>query len=141
MGGGMSMKLACDAADMFASIAYSAFDSMPDEDWACHPLRPIATLAFRSTGDPIVPYAGAVDTIPPNGNPNLVTFIGAEANLTKWGMLDGCTGTPEAVGTGCRYYRQCSAGVEVGLCTKQGGGHDYMDAAAGWAFMKQHPMP
>lgn len=141
MGGGMSMKLACEAADVFASIAYSAFDLMPEEDLPCHPSRPIAALAFRSTGDPIVPYPGAVDTIPPNGNPNLVTFIGAEANLTKWGMIDGCTGTPEAAGNGCQYYRQCSAGVEVGLCTKQGGGHDYMDAAAGWAFMKQHPLP
>jgi polyhydroxybutyrate depolymerase len=141
MGGGMSMHLACNAADLFASIAYSAFDMMPEQDWPCTPSRPIPALAFRSTGDPIVPYRGAANTIPPNGNPNLVTFIGAEANLTKWGALDGCTGTPEDAGGGCKYFRQCSGGAEVGLCTKQGGGHDYMPAAPGWAFLKQHPMP
>jgi polyhydroxybutyrate depolymerase len=141
MGGGMTIFLACNAADLFASVAYSAFDLMPDADEPCHPSRPIPELAFRGTADPIVPYAGAVDTIPPNGNPNLVTFIGAEANLTKWSMLDGCTGTVEQAGGGCEYYRQCSGGAEVGLCTIQGGGHDPMDAAAGWAFLKQHPMP
>ena len=141
MGGGMAMYLACNAADRFASIAYSAFDLMPEEDEPCHPSRPIAELAFRSTGDPVVAYAGAVDTVPPNGNPNLVTFIGAQANLEKWASLDGCTGSPEDAGGGCQYYRQCNDGVEVGLCTKQGGGHDYMDAASAWAFLKKHPMP
>jgi polyhydroxybutyrate depolymerase len=141
MGGGMSMHLACNAGDLIASIAYSAFDMMPEQDWPCAPSRPIAALAFRSTGDPIVPYAGAVNTIPPNGTSALVTFIGAEENLTKWSALDGCTGSPEDAGGGCKYFRQCAAGVEVGLCTKPGGGHDYMDAAPAWAFLKQHPMP
>jgi polyhydroxybutyrate depolymerase len=141
MGGGMSMHLACNAADTFASIATSAFDLMPDEDWPCHPSRPIAMISFRSTGDPIVPYAGAVDTIPPNGTPTLVTFIGAEANFAKWAALDGCTGSVAAMGSGCQSYTTCAAGAEVALCTKTGGGHDYMDAAAGWAFLKRHPMP
>jgi polyhydroxybutyrate depolymerase len=141
MGGGMSMHLACNAADLFASIAISAFDLMPEEDWPCAPSRPIAMLAFRSTGDLIVPYAGAVDTIPPNGTSTLVTFIGAEANLARWGALNACTGTPADMGGGCQYFTTCSAGVEVGLCTKQGGGHDFMDASAGWAFLKRHPMP
>ena len=137
----MTMKLGCDAADVFASIAYSAFDLMPDADWPCQPSRPIAALAFRSMGDPIVAYGGAVDTIPPNGNPNLVTFIGAEVNFAKWASFAGCADGAQAESVGCQYHHQCSAGVEVGLCTKQGGGHDYMDAAAGWAFLEQHPMP
>lgn len=141
MGGGMSMHLACNAADVFASIATSAFDLMPDEDWPCAPSRPIAMISFRSTGDPIVPYAGAVDTIPPNGTATLVTFIGAESNFAKWAALDGCTDAPTDLGGGCQTRTQCSAGVEVSLCTRQGGGHDYMDAAAGWAFLKRHPMP
>jgi polyhydroxybutyrate depolymerase len=141
MGGGMSMHLACNAADVFASIAISAFDLMPEEDWPCAPSRPIAILSFRSTGDAIVPYAGAVDTIPPNGTATLVTFIGAEANLAKWAALDGCTGAAADMGGGCKLHTTCSAGVEVGLCTKQGGGHDFMEAAAGWAFLERHPMP
>jgi polyhydroxybutyrate depolymerase len=141
MGGGMSMHLACNATDLIASIAYSAFDMMPEQDWPCVPSRPIAALAFRSTGDPIVPYAGAANTIPPNGTSALVTFIGAEANLAKWAGLNACSGSPEDAGGGCKYHRQCTDGVEVGLCTKQGGLHDYMDAAPAWAFLKQHPMP
>ena len=98
-------------------------------------------ISFRSTGDPIVAYGGAKNTIPPNGNPNLVTFIGAEANFAKWSAFDGCTGAPVDMGGGCKYQTECNDGVEVALCTKQGGGHDWMDAAAGWAFLQRHPFP
>jgi polyhydroxybutyrate depolymerase len=136
----MSIYLACHAADLFASIAYSAFDLQPEKDEPCQPARPISELAFRSTGDPIVAYNGATDTIPPNGNPNLVSFIGAKANQQKWAQLNGCTGMAESMGN-CSYFRQCAQGTEVGLCTTQGGGHDYMDAAPAWEFLKRHPMP
>jgi polyhydroxybutyrate depolymerase len=141
MGGGMSMHLACNAADLFASVATSAFDLMPEEDWPCQPSRPIPLITFRSTGDFLVPYAGAVDTIPPNGTPTLVTFIGAVANFEKWASLDGCTGSPTATGAGCQIYTECAGGAEVELCTKQGGGHDYMPADVAWEFLKRHPMP
>jgi polyhydroxybutyrate depolymerase len=141
MGGGMSMHLACNAADVFASIATSAFDMMPEADWPCAPSRPISMITFRSTGDPLVPYNGAVDTIPPNGTATLVTFIGAEANFMKWAALNACTDAPQAAAAGCQLHSACGGAVAVELCTKQGGGHDYMDAAQGWAFLKQHPMP
>jgi hypothetical protein len=42
---------------------------------------------------------------------------------------------------GCQTYQQCAAGVEVTLCTKQGGSHDTGDANLGWAMLKKHPMP
>jgi polyhydroxybutyrate depolymerase len=141
MGGGMSMFLACNASDVFASIATSAFDLQPEADEPCKPSRAISVIDFRSTADPIVAYAGAKDTIPPNGTPTLVTFIGAEATLMKWGTLDGCTGSPQAQANGCQTYTQCNAGTEVTLCTKQGGGHDLMDPAPAWEFLKRHPMP
>jgi polyhydroxybutyrate depolymerase len=141
MGGGMSMFLACNATDVFASIATSAFDLQPEEDEPCKPSRPIALIDYRSTGDPIVAYAGAKDTIPPNGTATLVTFIGAVTTLMKWAGLNGCTGSAEALGNGCQTYSQCSAGTEVTLCTKQGGGHDLMDPAPAWEFLKRHPMP
>jgi polyhydroxybutyrate depolymerase len=141
MGGGMSMHLACHAADRFASVAASAFDMMPEADWPCSPSRPIPIILFRSTGDPIVPYAGAVNTIPPNGTPALVTFIGAKENLAKWAGLNGCTDAAASLGGGCELHSACGDGVEVELCTKQGGGHDYMDASVAWEFLKRHPLP
>jgi polyhydroxybutyrate depolymerase len=140
MGGGMSMFLACNATDVFASIATSAFDLQPDADEPCKPSRPIALIDFRSTADPIVAYAGAKDTVPPNGTATLVTFIGAEATFMKWAGLNGCMGSPQAQANGCQTYGQCAGGTEVTLCTKQGGGHDLMDPAPAWEFLKRHPM-
>ena len=142
MGGGMSMFLACNAADVFASIATSAFDLQPEVDEPCKPSRPIAIIDFRSTADPIVPYPGAKDTIPPNGTPTLVTFIGAEATAMKFAGFNACMGAAQpGGGTGCVSYPQCAAGTEVILCTTQGGGHDLMDPARAWEFLKRHPMP
>jgi polyhydroxybutyrate depolymerase len=141
MGGGMSMKLACDAADIIAAIAPSAFDLMTENEWPCHPTRPITIIQFRSTGDPIVPYTGG-PTSPPNGLPITVDFLGAEANFMKWAQLDGCTGSPAAAGgNGCRTYSQCPQGAEVTLCTTQGGSHDYGDPDIAWEMLKKHPLP
>jgi polyhydroxybutyrate depolymerase len=55
--------------------------------------------------------------------------------------LNGCAGEPKETGNGCKAYTQCNAGVEVTLCTKQGGGHDAGDPNLGWDMMKKHPMP
>ena len=141
MGGGMTMFLACNATDVFASIATSAFDLQPEEDEPCHPSRPISVIDFRSTADPIVAYPGAKDTVPPNGTPTLVTFIGAQNTAMKWATLDGCMSSPQMGANGCVTYSPCNADTEVVLCTTQGGGHDLMDPASAWAFLKRHPMP
>jgi polyhydroxybutyrate depolymerase len=140
MGGGMSMKLACDASDLIAAIAPAAFDLMTENEWPCQPSRPITIIQFRSTGDPIVPYEGGA-TSPPNGLPITVDFLGAEANFTKWSQLDGCTGEPAMGSNGCRTYSQCQAGAEVTLCTTQGGSHDYGDPEIAWEMLKKHPLP
>jgi len=46
--------------------------------------------------------------------------------MKKWAELSGCTGSAADIGNGCQGYAasQCPAGVEVILCTKQGGGHE-----------------
>ena len=38
MGGGMSYKLACDAADIIAAVAPAAFELMEDNEWPCNPV-------------------------------------------------------------------------------------------------------
>jgi polyhydroxybutyrate depolymerase len=141
MGGGMSHSLACNAADVFASVAPAAFDLLEDSEEPCHPSRPITEISFRGTADPIVPYAGGASN-PPNGLNVTIHFLGAVGTFQKWAQLDGCTGSPSAADShGCSTYSQCQAGVEVTLCTTQGGGHVTGDPQIGWAMLKAHPMP
>jgi polyhydroxybutyrate depolymerase len=144
MGGGMAMKLACDAADIIAAVAPAAFDLMdPSNGWNCQPSRPITVISFRSTGDPVVPYTGGA-THPPNGLPITITFLGAVGTFQKWAQLDQCSGSPtdnSSLGTGCQTYTQCAKGVDVTLCTKQGGGHDTGDPNVGWSMIKGYTLP
>ena len=144
MGGGMSLDLACNAADIIAAIAPAAFDLMADSNnWPCHPARPITVIDFRSTADPIVPYMGGA-TNPPNGLPVVITFLGAQATFQKFAQLDQCTGSPmdnSALAAGCQTYTQCTQGVQVTLCTKQGGSHDPGDPNVAWSVLKNYTLP
>lgn len=139
MGGGMSFKLACDAADLFAAVAPAAFELMEEDEWPCHPSRPITVIAFNGTADFIVPYMGGASN-PPNGLPITNHFLGAEGTFMKWQQLDGCSGTPTMTGD-CTTYTQCSAGVEVTSCIKQGGGHDTGDPNVAWDTLKRFTLP
>lgn len=141
MGGGMSHMLACNAADVFAAVAPAAFDLLDESEEPCHPARPITEITFRGTADPIVPYAGGASR-PPNGLNVTIHFLGAVGTFQKWANLDGCTGSPSAAdASGCQTYSQCQAGVEVTLCTAQGGGHVTGDPNIAWNMLKRHPMP
>jgi polyhydroxybutyrate depolymerase len=140
MGGGMSQFLGCNAADVFAAIAPSAFDLLQESEEPCHPSRPISVILFRGTADNIVPYAGGASR-PPNGLNVTIHFLGARATFQRWAELNGCTGSPVAGAGGCETYAQCREGAEVTLCTAQGGGHSSGDERAGWEMMKKHPIP
>jgi polyhydroxybutyrate depolymerase len=140
MGGGMSYYLACNAADVFAAVAPSAFDLLAEDEMPCKPVRPISVISFRGTSDPIVPYTGGASS-PPNGLNVTIHFRGAEATFEHWSTLNGCMGEPMSTSGGCQTYSECAEGTEVTLCTKQGGSHDPGDAKLGWEMMKRHPMP
>ncbi len=136
MGGGMSHYLACNAADVFAAAAPSSFDLLVPDEEPCMPSRPISVLAYRGTADTEVPYAGGPG---PNGR---ITFLGAQGSFERWAEIDGCTDSPTASDSnGCSYYEQCDAGVEVGLCVKQGGGHAPGDPNVGWSFLSKFTLP
>jgi polyhydroxybutyrate depolymerase len=141
MGGGMSHMIACNAADIFAAVAPSAFDLLEETEEPCHPARPITEITFRGTADPIVPYAGGASR-PPNGLNVTIHFLGAVGTFQKWASLDGCTGSPSAAdANGCQTYSQCQAGVEVTLCTTQGGSHTTGNANIGWNTLKRFALP
>jgi polyhydroxybutyrate depolymerase len=139
MGGGMVNTLACGAANVFAAFAPAAFDLLQDTVAECKPSRPIAVISFRGTADTLVPYGGGYSAVVP-GMP--VTFLGAKGTFQKWAEIDGCTGSPSAENSnGCSTYSNCQGGVEVVLCTKQGGGNEAGIPSIAWPLLKLHPMP
>ncbi len=138
MGGGMSHYLACHAADVFAAVAPAAFDLLDENVENCKPSRPITVVAFRSTGDPVVPYDGGYSAVVP-GMP--ITFMGAKSTLAKWGEINECQGSAEDVGDGCETYANCKDGVTVTLCTTQGGGHDFGKPNISWPILKENVLP
>ena len=139
MGGGMAYYVACHAADVFAAVAPAAFDLLQENVGDCQPPRPITVISFRGSADTLVPYDGGPSAVVP-GMP--VTFLGAQGTFQKWAEIDQCTGAPSAQdGNGCSTYSNCQGGVEVVLCTKQGGGQEQGNASVAWPVLKLHPLP
>lgn len=134
MGGGMSHYLACKAADVFAAVAPAAFDLLVPEEQTCEPSRPISVLAFRGTQDTTSPFNGGPG---PSGR---ATFEGAYGSFERWREMDGCNEVNSVEGD-CTTHTECSEGVEVALCVKDGGGHATGDANVGWAFLKRFTLP
>lgn len=79
-GGGMSARMACDAADLIAAAAPVAggYGTLPD----CRPSRPVPVLEIHGTDDRIVPYGGKG----PKGSGAVPSF------LAQWRRLDACQG-------------------------------------------------
>ena len=137
-GGGMVYELACRSADVFAAVAPAAFDLLQENVDDCAPSRPITEISFRGTDDPRVPYAGGPSSLVP-GMP--ITFLGARATFQRWAALNHCTGTASAEDVnGCSAYSSCDGGVEITLCTKQGGRDEPGNASIAWPVLKRHTL-
>lgn len=104
-GGGMSARLACDAADVIAAAAPVAggYGSLP----ACHPSRPVPILEIHGVVDHVVPYRGTG----PSSAGAVPTF------LAQWRRLDGCTGAARRTTPGARVvqlrWASCAGGAIV----------------------------
>jgi polyhydroxybutyrate depolymerase len=122
-GAGLSHRLACEAADVFAAIAAASADLVTDP---CTPARPISELSVRGESDRLVAYEG--------GNTGSTGWYspGAKGTLELWKNIDGCTGTPMTTLQYCETFTTCSAGVEVTLCSLPGVGHILYDNALGF---------
>ena len=137
-GGGMAHYLGCHAADVIAAVAPAAFDLLAENVDDCQPQRAITEISFRGTEDPRVPYDGGSSSLIPSMP---VTFLGAVGTFDTWASIDGCTDTPAAAdANGCARYSTCRDGVEVVLCTKQGGGDDPGDPSLAWPVLMRHPL-
>jgi len=139
MGGGMTHYSACHLADIFAAVAPAAFDLLQENVSACKPSRPLSVISFRSTGDPTVTYDGGYSNAV-TGMP--INFLGAKATFLKWSQINQCTGSPSTEdANGCSTYSSCASGVQVTLCSKKGGGHDYGNATVAWPLLKKYTLP
>jgi polyhydroxybutyrate depolymerase len=71
-----------------------------------------------------------------------IPFLGAKGTLEKWGQINQCTGSASAEDSnGCSTYSTCKDGVQVTLCTKQGGTHEAGNANVGWPLLKKYTLP
>jgi poly(3-hydroxybutyrate) depolymerase/6-phosphogluconolactonase (cycloisomerase 2 family) len=140
-GGGMSARLGCEAADLFAAVApvEGPISLFPMSQ--CQPSRAIAVIEFAGLHDPGIPYPGPLTQ-----------------NFAYWRDVDGCgSGAPDDqvdFGTSyCETYRSCSAGVQVALCSIEASqvspapGHalyfnpDLDVAQTAWEFLSQFRLP
>jgi polyhydroxybutyrate depolymerase len=160
-GGFLSHRLACQAADVFASVApvSGVLGIEPDD---CNPPRPVPVMHFHGTADEFEPYEG--------GSPPLLGFLGplffdfrsVEETIMFWRDEDGCSGASsvdyDSGDTTCESWKACDASSQVTLCTIDGGGHTWpggvgqlevqgktsqdVDATARiLEFFAAHPMP
>lgn len=114
-GGGMTARMACDAADLLSAAAPVAggYSTLPD----CRPLRPLPILEIHGVRDAVVPYKGKA--------PDHAGAVGDW--LRDWLARDHCTGaarrsTPAARVQELRW--SCPGGAVV---------HDrVLDAEHGW---------
>ncbi|MFD0689366.1 alpha/beta hydrolase family esterase [Actinomadura fibrosa] len=121
-GGGMAYRYACERSDKIAGIAVVSGALAI----GCAPKKPVSVLAFHGTWDPSVPYTGG-------GNMDAdvhFPFIAVQLLMEFWRWVDKlpalswpvADGPDDCVGTG-------PGPVQVALCTKQHGGHEWPDYA------------
>jgi polyhydroxybutyrate depolymerase len=154
-GGGMSFVLSCKLSERIAAIGtVSGAYLFP---WSeCHPSRPVPTIVFHGTADPIVPYQGGPSKAFDLPFPSIPEWIDALARH------NGCTGAPlELPASGDVsgvQFANCASNAEVIFYTIAGGGHSWPggepmpESIVGyttqdinatktmWDFFQQHPL-
>jgi polyhydroxybutyrate depolymerase len=136
-GGGMSYRLACEAADVIAAVAPVDFDCVLGQSCGnCAPARPITVVQFRGTADQAVAYEGAGG------------FVGAQQNLAIWGEINECTGAPASLqqNSACQGFSACGDSAQTVLCTVQGGTHcgsygSFMIPEVAWRVLQNEALP
>lgn len=138
-GGGLTHRLACEAADVFAAVAATSADLVTDP---CTPSRPISELSVRGQSDRLVAYEG--------GNTGSTGWYspGAKGTLELWRDINGCTGSPKQALEYCETYDTCDEGVEVTLCSLPRTGHILYGNSLGfsvpdvaWEMFLRQPIP
>jgi polyhydroxybutyrate depolymerase len=135
-GGGMTVRLGCEAADLIAAIGTVSAAVVATGD--CNSAQQLPLMAFHGAADPVVNYEGGdmrswllrwaarVTDAP-------TYFVGFEDWVAVWADGNGCDLTPEAIAprgdvSGVR-YTDCYEGADVVRYTIADGGHAW---PGGW---------
>ncbi|HRD83739.1 MAG TPA: alpha/beta hydrolase-fold protein [Rubrivivax sp.] len=119
----MSYRLACEAAEIFHSIAAVAgTDGME----TCKPSRPVNVLHIHARNDELVLFNGGAG----KDSKTLANFRSVNDTVARWVKLNGCNATPRRVldrprEVVCESYGGCTGGVEVKACITETGGHSW----------------
>jgi polyhydroxybutyrate depolymerase len=168
-GGGMTYRMACEAADVIAAVAPVDFRCVTGKDplastvtasnntaCTCILPRPIAVIGWDEGADTsVVPYGGGQTPnlktdCAPNSSCVGIGFSSAVVNSDTWAKFDMCTGsaTADANNSLCQTYTSCSANTQVTLCTTTSGGHlaVYGNSSAkfadtSWNVLKTQTLP
>ena len=130
-GGFMSMRLACDAAEIFAAVAPVTANLQADVAPRCAPARPISMTIINGTEDPLVPWEGGEVRVLLQRRGEVLSTM---ATLERWREIDDCG--PVEMGpiidnvaddetTLRRHVARCAGGTELLLFEIVGGGHTW----------------
>lgn len=135
-GGGMTIRIACEAGDQVAAIGTVAAAVVDFQN--CNPTRPVPAMAFHGTGDPVVPYEGGdmrghVLPWAANLTDAPIFFVGAEEWAAIWAMGNDCNPTPVVIPPrgdvrGVQYV-SCDQDALVTLYSVVDGGHTWPGGA------------
>lgn len=120
-GGGMSHRLACEAADVFTAVGSVA--GAHGDFGTCEPSRPVPVIVFHGTADTVVPYGG--------GRSGGFDLPDIQQWTQDWAMRNSCDlrareiDAPDSVDYAGINYTDCSDGAEVILYTIEDGGHTW----------------
>lgn len=128
-GGMMVYRLACEATDLFASVAPVAGT---DNTVRCAPSRAIPVMHLHALDDTHVLYGGGAGPDAFRDRSKVTEFRSVPDTVARWAGFDGCRGAPQRVltvpGAWCERYRGCNGGSAVQLCVTETGGHSWPGA-------------
>ena len=87
-GGMMSLRLACEAADLFAGVGAVAANMPKALAADCRPSAPVSVIVINGTEDPIVPYRGGGVRFM-----RVMRFgevLSTDETMSLWARLNGC---------------------------------------------------
>ena len=129
-GGMMSLRLICEAADLFAAAAPIIASLPADIAKTCKPSRAVPVLVINGTADPLVPYrGGGVGFAGRRGD-----VISTDATMARLRRFNGCNDAAKterlpdldpADGSTVTVnaWTNCTSGAPVVLYRVDGGGH------------------
>jgi polyhydroxybutyrate depolymerase len=120
-GGFMTMRFACEAADLLHAGA-SALANLPRDDAAaCKPAKPLPWLAINGTDDPLIPFAGQAEA-----SAKLPALLSADASFAFWADQARCAATITTRREATIERREraaCAGGARSVQIVMHGGGH------------------